>query len=124
MYSTDSFRKLGTWAGFMGVMSIIGGILQLITIVGIIPGIIMIIMGSKLLGAKSSAKAIAAFNGEMPAGQLNKMVDDLRSYFQITGIITIIAFSISALLIIAGILGMFAFPWEAWINELNQMPIQ
>lgn len=116
MYSTDSFRKLASWAGFIGVMTIIGGILQLITIIGIIPGIIMIIMGGRLMAAKASAKAIAAFNGEMPAGQLNKMVADLHSYFKINGILIIIALAASILFMVGGIIGMFSFPWEELIE--------
>lgn len=123
MYSTDSFRKLAAWAGFIGVMTIVGGILQLITIIGIIPGIIMIIMGGKLMAAKSSAKAIAAFNGEMPAGQLNKMVTDLHSYFMINGILIIIALALSVLFMVGGIIGMFSIPWEELIEGISEIPM-
>ena len=74
MFDRESLAKLGKWAGFVGVITLIMGILQVLTILGIISGVITIILEVKLLGAKSSAKAIAAYSGEIPAEQLNKMI--------------------------------------------------
>lgn len=99
MFDRESLAKLGKWAGFVGVITLIMGILQVLTILGIISGVITIILGVKLLGAKSSAKAIAAYSGEIPAEQLNKMVNDLRVYFQINGVLMIIG-------IIFGVIGL------------------
>lgn len=124
MFNRENLEKLGKWAGFVGVMTLIAGILQAISIVGIISGVITIILGVKLLGAKSSAKSIAAYSGEIPPDQLDKMVNDLRVYFQINGILIIIGLILAALMLIAGIVGLFAFPWEDWFNEMSSFPIQ
>lgn len=112
MFDRESFGRLGKWTGFVGVMTLIVGILQAISILGIIPGVLSIILGVKLLGAKASAKAIAAYGGEMPPDQLNKMVRDLRVYFQINGVLIIIGLVFAALIMIAGIIGIFSIPWD------------
>ncbi|MGI6364673.1 MAG: DUF5362 family protein [Bacillota bacterium] len=116
MFDRENLGKLGKWAGFVGVMTLIGGVMQILSIVGIISGILFIILGVKLLGAKSSAKAIAAYGGEMPTDQLNKMVNDLRVYFQINGILIIIGLVLSVLILIAGVIGLFTLPWEEFVE--------
>lgn len=121
MFNKDSFDKLAKWSGFVGVMTLIAGILQCLSIVGIISGVIYIILGVKLLGAKSSAKAITAFNGEIPQGQLDKMVSDLGVFFQINGVLIIIGIVFAIVITIASIVGMLALPWEEMIN---QVPVQ
>ena len=118
MFEREQFAKLGKWAGFVGVITLIGGILQVMTIVGIISGVLMIVLGVKLMGTKSSAKAIAAYSGEMPPDQLNKMVNDLRVYFHINGVLIIIGLIVAVLVMIAVAIGTFSglIPWEEFIQ--------
>lgn len=116
MIDRENFEKLGKWAGFVGIITLIGGILQVLSIVGIIGGIITIILAVKLLGAKSSAKSIAAFSGEMPPDQLNKMVNDLRVYFQINSVLIIISLVMFALVAIALLVGVFSIPWNEYFQ--------
>ena len=77
MFDRENLGKLGKWAGFVGVMTLIGGVMQILSIVGIISGILFIILGVKLLGAKSAPRPLPP-TVEMPTDQLNKMVNDLR----------------------------------------------
>lgn len=112
MIDRENFEKFGKWAGFVGIITLIGGILQVLSIIGIISGVLMIILGVKLLGAKSSARAIAAYSGEMPPDQLNMMVNDLRVYFQVNGVLIIISLILAVLITIALIVGVLTLPWE------------
>lgn len=100
MFDNLTLNKFAKWSGFMGVFSIIIGVLQAITIVGIPAAIIMIILGVKLLGAKSAAKALTAQEADVPT-QLNKLVNDLRVYFQVNGVLIIIGLILGILATIA-----------------------
>jgi len=114
----QNLNRLAGWVGFFGIVTLIIGIMQAVTIIGIIPGVIYIVLAVKLLGVKSSAKAIAATSGDTP-DQLNKMVNDLRVYFQINGILIIIAIVLSIIITIAAIVGVFAIPWNEIINDID-----
>jgi amino acid transporter len=106
MFDNLNLDKLAKWTGFMGVFSIIIGVLQAITIVGIPAAIIMIILGVKLLGAKSAAKALTvAPEADVPT-QFNKMVNDLRVYFQVNGVLVIIGLILGALTVIGLIVAL------------------
>ncbi|MDD4078171.1 MAG: DUF5362 family protein [Eubacteriales bacterium] len=108
MFDNPTLDKFAKWSGFMGVFSIVVGILQAITIVGIPAAIIMIIMGVKLLGAKSAAKALTvAPEADVPT-QFNKMVNDLRVYFQVNGVLIIIGLIVGVLAVIAMIVALVA----------------
>lgn len=120
MFDQENFSRLAKWVGFVGMMSLITGVVQMLSIVGILPGVLFIILGFKLLGAKSSAKAIASFSGEeLPPEQLNKMVNDLRLYFQINGILLISGLVFAALMVVAGIIGYYTIPWEDFFGSFN-----
>jgi len=100
MFDNLTLDKFAKWSGFMGVFTIVMGILQALTLIGIPAGVIMIILGVKLLGAKSAAKALTvAGEADVPT-QLNKMVNDLRVYFQVNGVLIIIGLVLSVLAVI------------------------
>lgn len=80
----------------------IGGILSCISIVGIIPGIVAIILGLKLRSVKSYADQVAADPDDASqASRINLMINDLSSYFKIQGILMIIGLVLAVIGIIA-----------------------
>jgi amino acid transporter len=112
MFDNLTFEKFAKWSGFMGVWTIIAGVLSALTIVGIPAAIIMIILGVKLLGAKSSAKALAMAPEGDVSMHINKLVGDLKTYFQINGVLIVISLIIMVLAIIAGVIALIALGGE------------
>lgn len=114
MLSRDIYRRLGTWANVMGIFNIVTGVLGIITLVGIIPGIINLILGLKLTATKRSIDGLLAqTEGEDSSIQLNEMADNLGTFFMINAImmligvgITILVILVMILLIIAGAMSM------------------
>ncbi|GAW31969.1 hypothetical protein JDF658_17340 [Carboxydocella sp. JDF658] len=94
------------WVGFVGIMTVIFGVISAIAglfafIVGAIPGIITIILGLKLRGAKKYADQIIASGGD--STQLNMLFMNLNTYFKIQGVLIIINLIMIALAIFFGI---------------------
>lgn len=108
MFDNFTLEKFAKWSGFMGVWTIILGVLQALTIVGIPAAIIMIILGVKLLGAKSAANALAVSpEGDAPM-HINKLIGDLKTYFHINGVLIIIALIVMVLAIIGLVIAIIA----------------
>jgi hypothetical protein len=109
MIQKEQLSELSKWAGFVAIMTIIFGALSAISgvwfyLIGAAPGVIMIILGVKLRGAKNSADALIASGEENPA-EINALIASLATYFKIQGILTIV---ILALGVVGMIFGMFA----------------
>ncbi|MDT8393315.1 MAG: DUF5362 family protein [Bacteroidales bacterium] len=103
--TTPVYQARG-WMKFIGVLMIIGGILYALTIVGIIIAWLPIWMGVVLLKAGSSSEQ-AYFSGDKYS--LIKSLNQIKLYFTIMGILTLISIVFSAIAIIAFIAGGFAF---------------
>ncbi len=98
MLDRNNIRSMGKWAGFLGIMSIIGGVICCISCFGLIQGIFQIILGMKLRNAQKYAEQLALFQdpaGE--AGRLNGLFTELESYFKINGILMIITLILGVL---------------------------
>lgn len=91
-----TLESLSKWSGFLGIITIIGGALSCLSIVGIIPGVIAIIMGVKLRNSKDSIDKYLMGN----AAELNGIFLGLSSYFKIQGILIIVSIVLSILSII------------------------
>jgi len=96
MISVDVVEKLSKWTYFIGILSLIGGILATIGGlfaygVGAIPGIITIIMAIKLMKVKNAAMAYR-YDGEKNEKHIEEILDNLRVYFTIQGALIIISF--------------------------------
>jgi hypothetical protein len=76
------------WLKFLGVLSIIGGVLSALTIVGILVAWLPIWMGVLLFQAGSQVDNLMMTKD---AGRLVTMLSKLRVYFVIQGILAIIA---------------------------------
>jgi hypothetical protein len=107
----EKLQQLSTWMGFVGIITIIGGILTAITIVGLIPGVITTILGVKLRNAKQYADVmLAEHEGETYSGSFNLFVDNLNTYFKIQGILIILSFVFVLIAILVSLIaGVFAY---------------
>lgn len=113
MLNKETLSKFITWTNVVGIFSIVigaisalGGIFALL--VGAIPGIIMIIMGVKLLNAKKAAQELLNIEDQEAAAQLfNQLMAEVTTYFKIQGILYIV----SVVMMVIGIIvsaGMIA----------------
>ncbi len=116
-YQDDTkLLQLRSWLGFVGIITVIGGAISAISglfalIIGAIPGIITVILGVKLLGAKKSVNVMLeeGSTGISPA-TFDKFIESLRGYFKLMGILIIISLIFSLLLFIFGTIASFALP--------------
>lgn len=106
MLEKQQLNDMSKWAGFVGIMTIISGVLACISIAGIIPGVISIILGLKLRSAKKYADELAVDPDQTTqSGKLNLLLADLSGYFKIQGILIIIGL----VLAVVGIFAAIAF---------------
>lgn len=108
MVDKERLNALSKWGGFVGVMTIISGIISALIgvfafVVGAIPGIITIILGVKLINARAQADALISANIEGEQN-LNVLFDHLNGYFKIQGILIIV----SLVLLVISIIVAFA----------------
>jgi len=94
------------WMKLIGVLMIIGGVLYAITIVGIIIAWLPIWMGVVLYQAGSSSEQ-AYFNGDKFS--FIRSLTQLKLYFTIMGIMTLIGIIFSGIMIVAFLVGGLAF---------------
>jgi hypothetical protein len=102
--STPVFQARG-WMKFIGVLMIIVGVLYALTLVGIIIAWLPIWMGVVLYQAGSSTEQ-AYFNGDKFS--LIKSLSQLKLYFTIMGIMTLIGIVFSVIAVIAVLAGGLA----------------
>lgn len=95
-YTHPSLSALPSWAGFIAIITIIGGILSMFTIIGIIPGIVAIFLGSKLISFKNEFRLYLSTNDNYA---LNKSLSSLNSYFAIQGWLIILAIILPVIVI-------------------------
>ena len=98
----DQARKnakgMAGWMKFMGIMTIIGGCLQALSIVGLVIAWLPIWMGVVL--TKAGAKA-GEYANKGDFASLEGMTGQLKTYFTISGIMIIVSFAVSIILVIA-----------------------
>jgi len=101
-------KSMAGWMKFMGIMTIIGGGLQALSIVGIVIAWLPIWMGVVLVRAGSKAGEYA---DKGDSASLEGLTGQLKTYFTISGIMMIVSFAvmliggiISAILIAGGML--------------------
>lgn len=103
--STPLYQARG-WMKFLGVMFIIGGVLYALTIVGIIIAWLPIWLGVILFQAGNSSEQ-AYFNGDKLS--FLKSLGQVKQYFTIMGIMTLIGIVLSLIMMIVFIAGGLAF---------------
>lgn len=103
--STPVYQSRG-WMKFLGVLMIIVGVFYALTIVGIIIAWLPIWMGVVLYQAGSSSEQ-AFFSGDKYS--LLKSLNQIKLYFTIMGIMSLIGILLSVIAVIMFIVGGLAF---------------
>ncbi len=111
MIEDRNLSEMKDWAGFLGIILIISGVLSAISglflfIVGAIPGIITIILGVKLRDAKKYADELLQSNDQT---LLNPLIASLGSFFKIQGILIIVIFAFIVLGFMIILIGGLAY---------------
>jgi uncharacterized membrane protein (UPF0182 family) len=106
------------WAKFMGIMTIISGCLQVLTIFGIVIAWLPIWMGVVLTRAGSKAGEYAE-KGDMAS--LEAMTGQLKTYFVISGILIIISFALALVAAVVWIVLLaLGFSMPSVVDALKQ----
>lgn len=90
------------WMTFVGVLEIVGGLLALLTCIGVIKGILLFVMGFAVLGARS---ALEAAGGRVSA-ELWPFLSKLKTYFVAQGLALLLGFVLGVLLMVLWSLGL------------------
>ncbi len=106
------------WLKFLGVLSIIGGVTQALSIVGILIAWLPIWMGVLMFQAGSSIDSAGQFGDKFA---FLRSLGNLKTYFVLQGVLTVIgivfAVSTICILFILPLLGLTLIPWQQYINS-------
>lgn len=107
------------WLKFLGVLSIIGGIGQALSIVGILVAWLPIWMGVLLFQAGSSIDSASRFGDRFA---LSRTMGNLKNYFVLQGVLTLIgiilAVTMLCIMFVLPLLGFTLIPWQQIINNI------
>jgi hypothetical protein len=111
------------WLKLVGILSIIGGALQALSVVGILFCWLPIWMGILMLQAGSSIDAAAQLGDRFA---FLRSLNSLKTYFVIQGVLTLIGILVFVLSIcvafVLPLLGITLVPWQQIINTVNTLP--
>ena len=112
-------KGMAGWMKFMGIMTIIGGCLQALTILGIVVAWLPIWMGVVLTKAGSKAGEYAD-KGDFAS--LEGVTGQLKTYFTISGIMIIVSFAMAIIVAItwAVLIGLGVFSSSSLMEYFNQ----
>ena len=82
----NTSRDMTGWLKLVGIVSIVMGALSVLTIIGIIPGVILIWQGVLLNRASNGSRTVGEGNIESITGVLNP----LKTYFIIQGVLILL----------------------------------
>jgi hypothetical protein len=107
------------WLKFLGVMSIIGGVGQALSIVGILIAWAPIWMGVLMFQAGSSIEPASQFGDKFA---FLRSLGNLKTYFVLQGVLTLVAiiFAVTMLCImfVLPLLGFTIIPWQQVMNNI------
>ncbi|MCL5056419.1 MAG: DUF5362 family protein [Actinobacteria bacterium] len=115
MIDKETLSEFRRWSDFAAILTIILGVISALIgvfsfVIGAIPGIIIIILGVKLLNAKKKAEELLAANADEDGVIINSIFMNLNTYFKLQGFLIIAYFVIMVLFIIFAIfLNRFLF---------------
>jgi hypothetical protein len=116
--SLPIFQARG-WLKFLGVLSIIGGVVQALSIVGILIAWLPIWMGVLMFQAGSSIDSASQFGDK--SGFLRSL-SSLKTYFMLQGILTLIVIFIAVtmlcIMFVLPLLGFTLIPWQQIMNNI------
>jgi len=115
--SVPIFQARG-WLKFLGVLSIINGVGQALSVVGILFAWLPIWMGILMFQAGSNIESAAQFGDKFA---FLRSMGSLKTYFILQGVLTLlgILFTVSMLciLFVLPLLGFTLIPWQDIINQ-------
>lgn len=107
------------WLKFLGVLSIIGGVGQALTIVGILVAWLPIWMGVLMFQAGSSIDSASQFGDKFA---FLRSLGSLKTYFVLQGVLTLIgiilAVTMLCIMFVLPLLGFTLIPWQQIINNI------
>ncbi len=116
--SEPVFQARG-WLKFLGILSIIGGVGQALSIVGILFAWLPIWMGVLLFQAGSSVEGAKQFGDRFAF--LNSL-GKLKTYFVLQGVLSllgiVIALAMVCILVVLPLLGVTLLPWQDLMNNI------
>lgn len=112
-------KAMTGWMKFMGIMTIIAGCLQALSIFGLVIAWLPIWMGVILTKAGSKAGEYAD-KGDFAS--LEGMTGQLKTYFTISGIMIIVSFAVSIIIVVAWavLLGLGVFSSSSLMEYFNR----
>jgi len=112
-------KAMTGWMKFMGIMTIIAGCLQALSIFGLVIAWLPIWMGVILTKAGSKAGEYAD-KGDFAS--LEGMTGQLKTYFTISGIMIIVSFAVSIIVVVAWavLLGLGVFSSSSLMEYFNR----
>jgi len=112
-------KAMTGWMKFMGIMTIIGGCLQALSIFGLVVAWLPIWMGVVLTKAGTKAGEYAE-KGDFAS--LEGLTGQLKTYFTISGILIIVSFAAAIVAVIAWLvlLGLGVFSSSSLMDMLNR----
>lgn len=113
MYLQETLKKFSFWTKFIGYVTVISGAISAFFglfsfVIGAIPGIITIIMGIKLINAAKNAEELI-HDPNLEDGQMEELIENMKTYFKIQGILMIVALLLIPVFLILGIGGAMLF---------------
>jgi hypothetical protein len=107
------------WLKFLGVLSIIGGIGQALSIVGILVAWLPIWMGVLMFQAGSSIDSASLFGDKFA---FLRSLGNLKTYFVLQGILVLIGIILAVIMLcimfVLPLLGFTLIPWQQIINNM------
>lgn len=103
----EKLKSMKGWLKFLGILTIIGGALQVLTIVGILFAWLPIWMGVLLYQAGDRAEEYIRSKEE---GTLGVFLGKLNTYFTIMGVIALVAIGLTVLFFIVALIVGISLP--------------
>ena len=108
------------WLKFLGVLSIISGVGQALSLVGILFAWLPIWMGVLMFQAGSNIESAAQFGDKFA---FLRSMGSLKTYFVLQGVLTLIGILITVsmlcIMFVLPLLGFTLIPWQDIIYQLN-----
>jgi len=107
------------WLKFLGVLSIIGGVGQALSIVGILIAWLPIWMGVLMFQAGSSIDSAGLFGDKYA---FLRSLNSLKTFFLLQGVLSLIgiilAVTMLCIMFVLPLLGLTLIPWQQIINNI------
>ena len=107
------------WLKFLGILSIIGGVVQALSIVGILIAWLPIWMGVLMFQAGSAADSAGQFGDKFA---FLRSLGALKTYFVLQGVLTLIGIlvfvSMLCIMFLLPLIGVTLIPWQQIVNSI------